>query len=46
MSGKRIKKIRKVFEQMSGLKLGIIESENSTYKSAWHKFKKSLKRRY
>jgi hypothetical protein len=46
MSGRRIKKIRAAFEQVSGLKLGTTESEKSTYKQAWHRFKKSLKRRY
>ena len=42
MSGRRTKRVRKVFEQQSGLK----DTSQAEYKNAWHKFKKSLKRRY
>jgi hypothetical protein len=42
MSGKRTKKLRKVFEMQSGLK----DPTKSEYKTLWHRFKKDLKRRY
>ena len=46
MSGRRVKRIRKVFEQQSKLKMGVDEASKSMYKTAWRSFKKSLKRRY
>lgn len=46
MSGKRVKKLRKAFEQHSGLKMGIDEESKLLYKTTWRKFKKSIKRKY